>query len=424
MKYLKIQNTGELDVRLISLMGGTTKTGNSYKIGRFGTGLKYALAWLMRNNVEFKIFIGMKEIQIETKPEKIQGTDFDVLYINGERSSISSTMGADWQGWMICRELFCNAIDEGGLVKEETSTLVGEEGRTTFYVQLTGEIKETVDNWTKFFLHGITPLYETSEFAIYPPSECLRLYKNGVLILEDTNLKSVYSYDIKNATINELREYKGSKNLDIVTIITDLDAKHAELFLANLKDGMFEYDMDYEWYKEFKQPWKEAIGQAKIIAVEDLRSLKDRGVEIDEAGVLAVPKGLFAKLSNRFPTVSAVRRAEKVSAFYEQIDSEAEMKVKAALAILESCNYEYSPELKFIYGVFGNPSTLACINRDEKVIMFSTELKRKSMFDVVTTVIEEFEHWATGYSDCSRNFQQHFIDLYAKQILERNKVEL
>ena len=44
MKYLKIRNRGELDIRLVSLMGGTTISGNSYKIGRFGTGLKYSLA--------------------------------------------------------------------------------------------------------------------------------------------------------------------------------------------------------------------------------------------------------------------------------------------------------------------------------------------------------------------------------------------
>ena len=44
MKYLKIQNKGELDIRLISLMGGSTKTGDTTKIGRFGTGLKYTLS--------------------------------------------------------------------------------------------------------------------------------------------------------------------------------------------------------------------------------------------------------------------------------------------------------------------------------------------------------------------------------------------
>lgn len=35
MKYLKIQNKGLLDIRLVALMGGTTKADNQYKIGQF-----------------------------------------------------------------------------------------------------------------------------------------------------------------------------------------------------------------------------------------------------------------------------------------------------------------------------------------------------------------------------------------------------
>ena len=67
MRYLKIQNKGLLDIRLVALMGGTTKTDNQYKIGQFGTGLKYTLAYLLRNNIAFKIFVGNKEVIIKTE---------------------------------------------------------------------------------------------------------------------------------------------------------------------------------------------------------------------------------------------------------------------------------------------------------------------------------------------------------------------
>ena len=65
MKYLKIQNQGLLDIRLVALMGGTTKANDEYKIGQFGTGLKYTLAYLIRNNIDFKIFVGTEEIKVE-----------------------------------------------------------------------------------------------------------------------------------------------------------------------------------------------------------------------------------------------------------------------------------------------------------------------------------------------------------------------
>ena len=58
MRYLKIQNNGLLDIRLVALMGGTTKSKDTFKIGQFGTGLKYTLAFLYRNNIDFKVFVG------------------------------------------------------------------------------------------------------------------------------------------------------------------------------------------------------------------------------------------------------------------------------------------------------------------------------------------------------------------------------
>lgn len=427
MKYIKFSNKGLLDIRLISLMGGSTKRGNDYKIGRFGSGLKYSLAWLIRNNVDFKIFVGEDMVNIQTKTEVIQGTSFDILYINGERSSISSSMGVDWEAWQIVREIFCNALDEGEYIKEITDLTVGQNGWTTFYIQLIDGIKETVDNWDNYFLHNRTPIYDCKEFAIYPAQEKLSIFKNGVLIHRDKDAKKgIFSYDIKAADINELREYKGYLTFDINECIKNLDRKSVELFLTFVNDeSTFENGMEYYTFgSELKDTWKEALGQGRIIAQKDLDTFRARGVQIDETSLVPLPTGLFKILAHKFDNISAVRRADKVGSFYETFDAELELKTKAACAILESCGYEIHPELRFIFGEFGDKTTWARINRDEKIIMFSNELKRKTMFEIVTTVIEEIEHYRTNLEDCSRPFQQHFINLYTKELLERNEVKM
>jgi len=110
MKYLKITNNGELDIRLVALMGGTTKANDKYKIGQFGTGLKYTLAFLYRNNLDFKIFVGEQEVKLHTEKEEIRGETFEIICINGQRTSITTKMGEDWEAWMIVRELWCNAL--------------------------------------------------------------------------------------------------------------------------------------------------------------------------------------------------------------------------------------------------------------------------------------------------------------------------
>lgn len=87
MKYLKIQNNGELDIRLVALMGGTTKANDKFKIGQFGTGLKYTLAFLYRNNLDFKIFVGENEVKLHLETEEIRGENFDIICINRQRTS-------------------------------------------------------------------------------------------------------------------------------------------------------------------------------------------------------------------------------------------------------------------------------------------------------------------------------------------------
>ncbi len=68
MKHLIISNKGLLDITLLKLMGASTKTEDTSKIGQFGTGLKYAISYLLRTGNNFKFFIGEKEVIFTLKP--------------------------------------------------------------------------------------------------------------------------------------------------------------------------------------------------------------------------------------------------------------------------------------------------------------------------------------------------------------------
>lgn len=81
MKYLKISNNGLLDAKLIPLMGGTTRANDNFKIGQFGTGLKYVLAYLFRNNIIFSLYVNGAEVVFHTVNETIAGSSFDIIYI-------------------------------------------------------------------------------------------------------------------------------------------------------------------------------------------------------------------------------------------------------------------------------------------------------------------------------------------------------
>jgi hypothetical protein len=55
----------------------------------------------------------------------------------------------------------------------------------------------------------------------------------------------------------------------------------------------------------------------------------------------------------------------------------------------------------------------------DKTIYISDKLFNKGKREIAVTIIEENEHLKTGYKDCTRAFQQHFIDLFISEKEER-----
>jgi len=429
MKYLRISNKGELDIRLVALMGGTTKSKDEFKIGQWGSGLKYTLAYLIKNNIDFKIFIGEIEVKISTISETIRDEKFEIICINGKPTSVTTHMGGDaWSAWTVIREIWCNALDEGDAEKETTEEINGKEGHTTFFIQITNEVKDVILNWSRYFIHDHQPISETATHRIYAGGDKLRLYKQGVLIHESKNKRpALFSYDIRNADINELREFKGSTEKELYMALKDANENVVRYFIETVTEDHYEGDVDFQGWGfmgKFSETWSKTIGKAKLIHKEAVDNIKARELEIDLVSTVVVPKNVYTALTAQFSGVGALRMADKNNDFYEIIDEELSLVVKQAMVILESCEYFIHPELSFIFGVFGDKRTLAKVNLDDKVIYISEQMKNKSLFNFVAMLIEENEHFNTGLEDHTRAFQQHWIDLFTKTLLSKHSVKL
>jgi hypothetical protein len=406
-------------------MGGTNKSGDSSKIGHFGTGLKYTLAFLLRNKMEFAIVIDKRRVSITTESETIGKTNYDIICINGQRTSITTQMGTDWMPWMIVREIYSNALDEGGasygIVDE-----VSEDSGTNFYLELTPDILQVYNDWGKYFLIGKEPIYQTKDVKIYPSSGKLLIYKQGVLIHEGAK-NSLFNYDILNASINELREYKGFLEGDLIRVLFGLNnPKTIQYFIEHLNEEHHEAGLDYaySWSIQFNPAWNEAVGGCKVIHTKAKEQLEARGVNIDETATIVVPEKLYQGLTLRFDGIGALRVSKAVNEFYEIYNDKLHDKTRKAEKLLEQAGYYMEPELTFKYGVFGDKTVMARVCLDTKVIYISEKHIDTDLFSICTMLVEENEHFKTGLNDETRAFQQHFINLYTNSILEKDKVDV
>lgn len=155
-------------------------------------------------------------------------------------------------------------------------------------------------------------------------------------------------------------------------------------------------------------PW-EPIAVATVNVVDD-------DTQPDEVVIkyFSENEGMYQTLLN----------ADKINEFFEIHSDELTDRIKEGLTILEACDYFIHPELTFVCGVFGNKNILAQINTDTKQIYLSERLMDQPLFNICTMLIEENEHFRTGMSDQTRAFQQHFINLYAKTLMDKNSIKI
>src|SRR5207237_3316170 len=143
--------------------------------------------------------------------------------------------------------------------------------------------------------------------------------------------KSVFSYDMADADINELREFKGSPSMVTVWALAETDEKTASYFLENVTDDHFEGKMDYNWYRSFNDSWKNVLGSAKLIYQEVLNEIIARGNTPDMATLVIVPKALYKFLTKQFDGIGALHVASTLGDFYETYEEQTEKKIKQAL---------------------------------------------------------------------------------------------
>ncbi|NOU47369.1 MAG: hypothetical protein HOO86_09935, partial [Bacteroidales bacterium] len=243
---MKITNSGELDHRAMTLMGASDKRGDGEAIGFFGSGNKYALACLLRNNLTVKIFSGETEITVEVRNTEFRSKTFGVIWINGEATSITTETGPKWKVMDAVREFWSNALDEGEAERNfiETvsgdSSLYGLPGITTIYIQSCPEINFMFSDWDKYFIDPEKlPVHKGKHGSLYLAEQTGKIsnyFRRGVWCAQERNEEPLFSYSFNEINLPESRLVSSFVGMrEIARVLGDCDnPKVVKALLSNV----------------------------------------------------------------------------------------------------------------------------------------------------------------------------------------------
>lgn len=423
MKYIQIKNEGLMEARALTLVGASTKGGDSTKIGQFGSGNKYAIAYLLRNELPLKIYSGIEEITVSVHEQAFRDMTFGVIHINEVPTSITTEMGKDWRLWQAMREIYCNAIDEGESAFNTVDEIEPRENETHFYIEMNEEAEKFMENFDNYFSFNKKVLFECEAGQILEKSgQSINLYRKGI---NCANYKtaSLYDYNFNHIRIDENRLVAWSwepeeKIWDIIFRCTDKEV--ITKIFNNLNRDVFEKKfsgVSSISSRNMSDEFKEAISEMKLVSQDYAGLLKpDEMHQFNQ-----VPGQVFQEIKHTLKNENLADGFKVyTTGMYREVEANEIQNavIENSLKFLSEAGFHIPYVIKV--GVFADKDTMGCA--DGEVIVLSEINLEQGTTEVINTMIEEFIHIKHGVRDASRGFQTAIITefiSYMKQVQEK-----
>lgn len=410
--YIKIENTGEIELNSLLLIGASTKRDDMTKIGYFGSGLKYAIAVLLKNKIDFKIFSGMKEIKITTALEEFRDKAFNVIKINGKKTNFTTEMGPDWEPWFAVREIYCNALDEFNYGLGIADKFEPEAGKTKFYISFSEKLNELFSNWSKYFSDKRTDLImEDKKFGMKlfsGNSKDLIIYRKGVRCYE-TKRKNLFHYDLDWIKINESRVLTSEWDLQYylpqkiaITATRDVIKNILDNYQNTFEEGLY-----WNYVTRYSEDWLMVIAGRKLV-VDSIAGYFSEEISANRDGYLILPRTLIDSLKDYFGnkvevegSSDKVNKGTKIEATEKQ-----RWYINFAKDFLKKGGIDISDPIE-VYN-FKDEKILGKAENGE--IQLSPKLFGMGKKKIVMTVLEELSHLQSGADDKTRSFQDYLFN--------------
>lgn len=187
------ETPGEIDPRAITTFGVSSKDGAN-PIGFFGTGLKYAIAILLRNGQKITIYSCGKEYKFDSVETQIRSDKFSIIRMNGVELGFTTHVGANWELWQAYRELWSNTMDEKGKVYETILDDYTPPSINKTIIIVSGAKFQLVYEKRGEYILDSTPI-ETTNWVDIHPGESKHIYFRNMLV-KTLDVPSLYTYNI------------------------------------------------------------------------------------------------------------------------------------------------------------------------------------------------------------------------------------
>lgn len=385
------QNEGEIDLQAITTLGVNAKDeANGSAIGFFGTGLKYALAVLLREGQRPSIWIGLEQYKFGLESFEIRGKKFQrlLMWHSGQAQPLSFTteFGKNWTLENAYRELWSNCKDENGQILQlaQGEALPCAKGQTLVCVEGPG-LEEVHRNRWEFLLDKNRKklVSQGAGLEIYAGGSNYAFYK-GIAVLK-LPLRSTYTYNITSTVpLTEDRTLSGgSYHLDCLirswASVTE-DEEILEDVLIPAKDSFEERISYYSGYQVSKE----------------FEAVIRKGLKANPERVNQSAAQLY------FSHTKGSRKREDWEK--AKLTSGEEGELEWGLATVQDWGFDYTAEgYEVVVTEFCGPNTLARAEGNSLVVLKREILSQRTL--LLRALLEEFVHHKFQVADNSREMQ-------------------
>jgi hypothetical protein len=380
------ENQGEIDLRSVSTFGVSVKETDN-PIGFFGTGLKYAIAVLLRTGHKVTLQSGATVVRFGVERDAVRGQEFQFVTMqvgNAAPNAIGFTteLGKQWELWMAYRELACNCKDEGGFGRFVKTLPRAEAGTTRIIVE--GQDFEAVFADGHLYILADEPQQTVGTSEIRNRRSGF-LYYRGVRVMELPRT-AVYTYNIN--TKLELTEDRTVRNawepLHRIAqcILQSEDGDYIRSCVTadetTLEGGLDLHGWGYTPSKQFLA----TVGEA----------LAERMCRVNPTAMKVWKEATKQTVAPREVTLTKV-----------QLQS-----LQRAVTFCKSMGYDVDYyEIVVAESLGDNVLGLA---ENGRIYIACRVFEIGGAKQLASTLIEEFLHLRRGWKDCTRELQNYLFD--------------